>query len=558
MQEDNTISYTNSYQGRFIDSVLWLCIPILLFGIPIIGAVSGDAIAHSENFKNSKWVVNPNHLFFETFGALWHNSISIEALKLFNIERSGPDRLLLLSLFSGALALGIFRYMIPLIIPLSRFYSNISTLIVGSSSAFLKMLLSGEHFMIIYPFLTLFLITTYKYLATEKFASTFASAISGALATLCMISHALLIALTGIAFFIYGALCQKIKKGITFLTCLGTISLAIIVVVLVCTYLMTKEYTTTNAAEGISFLQWLSSYRGGSQSRESLAYGIQSFSLSSLVISGIRALYGSISAIVDVQILFQVIRDKLTMTAPLYLQVIAVLALLFYIFILCLWVKKTVSEKSTQNSVLIVFIWIVSTLIFGTLWNNSDDQFYFHLALALGLLSASFFSTRNFQKKNSYYHTTALICICCFVMINLFDACRRLVFFPRERQVMALDKALHEAHLIVMPGANNSENMSWFIRPSIQDKKITLFQLSNQYTPVEGLKILKQKISETLQQKKKVFILDIYDTPPQALPWKHLELVGYTKKLVLDSLAEFKTTETSKFIEGYSLREILN
>ena len=528
-----------------IDSILWFVIPLGIFSTLKVGLVSGDAISHSETFRQHTWHYNPNHLFLEISGFIWQEIISVRLLDFFNVSRSAPDRLLLLSVLTGSLSFGIFRYQISKLLKIDRLSSNVATFNFSTGSAFLRMFLSGEHFMIQMPFLVLFLFGTLEFLIYKKNISIIKAGVGGGISCLCVVSNCLNTGLNGIVILVYSLITKNFKTGIRFFLIFGIISFSIFIGIFYLCYSLT-------ANSNVSFLHWITSYGGDANlsSREGLAYGMQTFNLKNLVSAFIRSIYGTFSSFTDIQPLVGAIRDKSSISFLNILELINFLLLIGLFTNLFFCLKKHFNQQIIKSVILISLCWLVYTVVFGTLWNNSDDQFYFQLSPVLGLIIGSALIN---NKSKLIISLTILISF-----INLTDIYIRYIQFNRDEQVEALSEALKPYSLIIMPGANNLDSVTWFITPSIKDRKLSIFQLSDRYVPQEGLKVLNDEIQKALNNGNKVAVLDIFDTPRYVLPWKHLDLLGYNKEDVIEVLEKFKIDPSSRNIQGYYLRSITN
>ena len=134
-----------------------------------------------------------------------------------------------------------------------------------------------------------------------------------------------------------------------------------------------------------SYPVWLGSYSGSELGRLESVYGPQS--AGGMVESVTRALYGAASAIVDLAPAVVAVRDQ-GLLLPAVLRVAVILVVVAALGVAAVHVLREWRAKPNRRCLLINLVWWPVVLLFGIYWNNSDDQFYFQLAVPVGCLAA--------------------------------------------------------------------------------------------------------------------------------------------------------------------------
>jgi hypothetical protein len=304
-----------------------------------------------------------------------------------------------------------------------------------------------------------------------------------------------------------------------------------------------------DGATSHNFLAWLTSYGGseGEGGRESLAYGFKG----TFVVSFARSLYGAFCSFIDIQPLVGIVRDHSALSFPLAVNALAAASFLILIF----WALIRSVQLQKERTLVILYLsasWLAATILFGFLWNNSDDQFFFHCAVISGL---AVFALADAFHKEKYKYCISFLLV--FVLAyNAFDLYYRDISFPRAEKIQALETALEGSSLVIIPGGNAASMVVWFAKPAIKEKRVDLMSLSDRFSPEEGYGNLKQRVADILNAGGRVDVVDIFDTPPYVVPWKHLDLVGYEKNKIIAVLSSFPVEKTSRWIDGFSVRSI--
>ena len=522
-----------------IDALLWFASSVLLLSVVFIGAVSGDALFHSERYVNGTWVLNPNHLLFEPVGAAWHH-----LLAALGSDRAVPDQLVLLSVWSGALALGLFRHGTAEFFD-DRKLANYATLWVAFSSAWLRLLISGEHFMLEMPFMVLSAIATVRYVRDRRLRDAAAAGALGGCAALFMISNVVIVSFSvGVGLAIWHAVRREWRRAATVLFTVGLASAVVTIGSLLVAWMFFGP-------DGVGFLQWTTNYSGGGRSsREALAYGLTA-SGATLPIAVARAVYGAASSLLDLQPVVQVFRDGTAITVRTVIAISSFLVTLafFAVVLTSLWRQRR--TPVALGVILVVAAWAIGTLVFAILWDNSDDQFYFHLAICFALVVAMGIAGASRRRR-----TLLMIVGGVTLAFNASDVISRFVLYPRTERIALLSRALRGTGLVVAPGENDVETMISFTGSETIGRYSTIIVIAGEHEQAAGLAILEQRIRQTLARGERVDLLEMFDTPPNIVPWKTLRRMSWDKQAVLQMLETFPVERVSRRIGPYTVRSI--
>jgi hypothetical protein len=528
-----------AHDGALPDALVWFGGTIVIFSLLFIGAVSGDALFHSERYANGTWVLNPNHLLFEPIGAAWHR-----LLVALGSTREIPDQLILLSVWSGALSLGLFRYGIAGFLK-NRTLANYATLWVAFSSAWLRLLISGEHFMLEMPFMVLSALATLRYVRDRQLRDAALAGAFGGVAALFMISNVIIVSFTvGVGLALWHAVRREWRRATAVLFTVGAASAAVMIGALFIAWAIAVP-------DGIGFIEWTTNYSGGGRSsREALAYGLNA-SGASLPVAAARALYGAASSLLDLQPVVQVFRDGTAVTARTVIAIASfvVTAAFFAAMLAVLWRHRR--DSRTLGVLLLVTAWAIGTLGFAVLWDNSDDQFYFHLAICFALVAAM-----GAAALTPRWRRLAMAVGAVTILFNAGDVLTRFVLYPRTERIAALKDGLQGAGLIVAPGENDVETMISFTGPETIRRYSTIIVIAGEHEQAEGLAVLEDRIRQALARGERVDLLEMFDTPPNIVPWKTLRRMDWDKAAVLAVLDKFPVEPVSRRLGPYTVRSI--
>ncbi|HVG08498.1 MAG TPA: hypothetical protein VNM67_12385 [Thermoanaerobaculia bacterium] len=476
------------------DALCWSFLSALVLLLLPIGHVSPDGLGQSYNLSAgfSRW--NPNHLLVEPLGAWWMNLSDIGS------RAEAADHLRRLSILAGSLAAGLFRFGVARRLAPSRLAANHATAWLAFSSAFARLWVMDEAYMVQMPAVVGVAWLTLRYLERPSFPRSLAAGVSVTLAAAFFIENLLF----GPALAL--ALWKRPKHAAGVL--LGTLAAV-------------PVFAAASPTPHV--LNWMTRYGGGSvPARVEAAYG-----MADLFVSTARALYGSACALVDLAPLVAAFRDQMDLTVPLRAAafIAACCALLF------------VRDRS---ALLLAGIWAAAVLAFGIYWNNSDDQFYVQLAVAFGALGA------RLRGKAVVLGMIALLW-------NVVDVGYRRVFYPRQERLATIEKELGEAGLIVYPGFDEMEALL-VLNPVAPAVSMTSYSV--RFPPEEGLKDLSSTILDTLREGRSVAVVDVVDVSPSHPPWKFLKRMGYDHAKVVDTLDSFALEGSPESVGPFTVRWI--
>jgi hypothetical protein len=509
----------------FADALLWGITSLLILGWTPPGAISGDAMAHSENYATGRWLINPNHVLFEPVGAGWQL-----LLTELGVPRIAPDLLVLLSVLCGAFSVSLFRLGFGREVS-RRSSANIGTAWFAASSAFLRMWISGEHFMLEMPFLVMGAFSALSAARSLSLPQAFAAGAWIGTASLFMISHLLLAAATGTALALHAVWSGASRRSLSLLLTCGIGAAIPSFGGLLAVWWIVASGDT-------SFREWLTTYRGGAEEvRESLAYGLGA-SGASLRVAVSRSLYGTASSLVDLAPPLHAWRDYRRIGAT---SILAVIACGSGVLLLGYGLLQRVLARDSAT-VLLGFGWLTATLLFGVLWDNSDDQFYFHLSVWYGAFAGFAWDSTAKRSLRPLVGATLVLC----PLYNTADVWGRFISFPRSRHVSALHEITEGASLVVFPGLGDLDVLLGLTPNLTRERMVSIFSLADRMPQEEGLRELEQRIVATLAQRGCVIVLDILDTPPEVHPWKTLSRLGYEKSRVIELLSRYSPSETQR------------
>lgn len=523
---------------RFIDACLWFLVPALVLTTITIGFVSGDGLAKTVAYRSGTWFLNPNHLIFEPLGAWWQHFLT-----RLGVARPDPDKLKLLSVLSGAAAVALLRVGVTGPLAPSRFAANHATAWAALSSAFTRLWISDETHMIQMPFLALAAIVTLRYMTVPSLTTSIAIGTFIGVSALCFISNILLapalILVIGSWFIARRDWPNALRLA------LGIVG----AIALICgTAFLSVWYGT--AASTTTFLRWMTTYAGGHAPPHVIsAYGT-TLSLRGVFVAMARTVYGSASALVDLAPFVQLFRDNELIRLSPILGLLALLTALTVLARLLFRVIVTRHERSSAVVLLLLLAWLLAVLPFALYWNNSDDQFYFQLAIPLAVLV----TTSRLKKRPASLAVAVLSGL--VLLWNTADLVDRYIRYPRAERVAVLQSIVADAGLVIFPGQDEVGQLLFFVTGWDRERGVSLMSLATKYNPEDGLSILERRVRETLGSGQHVTVVSIYDTPPQASPWKDLRSLGYEHSLIEGFFQKFPVERTTKWVGPFSVRSI--
>ena len=523
-----------------MDALLWFIVPALVLCIVPIGFVSGDGIAHSVAFARGTWTWNPNHLLLEPVGSWWQ---SVTAR--LDAARPAPDRLKWLSIICGAAALGIFRWRVAGPLAPGRLEANLATAWVALGSAFSRLWISDEIHMLQMPFLAGLAALVVAYVARPSWTLAVFAGLVGGAAALAYISNILSpLAIAGIVGIRY-AVRRETGRVVQIVAGLGLVAVLTTLAGLMAAWSMVGP-------REVGPVSWILSY-GGAASPGLLAAGYGAdLSVRAISVSAARAVYGSLSSIVDLAPVVEAIRDGKALTPATLAPVAGCLA---GVLVLVLALRDSLAAQgpgapeAKRIAPLLAAGIGIAVFTFAIYWNNSDDQFYFQLGIAMGaLLTGIRLRGRRFA--------AILALILLALGWNALDMVKNRVVYPRGERVALLERALAGADLVIYPGYDEVDQLLFFVDGPDRTRRLSVTSLADRYPAPEGLDTLAARIRKTLEGGGRVDIVSIYDVPPRQNPWKALAEAGYSPDRVIAALAAFPVEPSSRSVGPFTIRSI--
>jgi hypothetical protein len=539
---------TNSVEGFYAvgrsdrrDAVLWFVLGVLVLTVLPIGWVSGDGLVQSARYAKGDWTWDPNSLLLEPLGGWWQTTLT-----RMGAPRSGVDLLKLLSVLSGGVTLGLYRWGFAARLTPSRLAANHAVAWVALGSAFSRMWVSEEAYMLQMPFLVLAAIGITWFLERPMWAHSIVIGVFTAVAALFFISNLLLAASIGTVLGIWYAGRREWAFAARAFVGIGIGAAAAAGSVL---WFGWANYRTTNTG----FLTWVASYGGGEQGFRRFAemQGLSDVTLASLLISSARTLYGASSAVVDLAPVVEVFRDDLQPTLLTALNVVAFIAGVSLFVVAALRLFRQAGALPHHAVRLITIAWIVQIFLFMVAWDNSDAQFYFHLAIPLGGIVAvlPLLGTRRLSFALAGLSTFALLW-------NARDLLSNYILYPRSEYVAALRQGTAGSGLIIYPGRDDVDHLLSFVERRADQGRLPLTELANKFAPEEGFRILEDTISATLRRGDRVDVVSVYEAPPRRHPWKSLRGIGYEHGHVITTFDQFGVESRSRRLGPWTVRSI--
>jgi hypothetical protein len=520
------------------DALLWL-VALLLLGFVPVGRISGDGLGYAGQFAAGTWRLNPNHLLFEPAGAAWHRLSAA-----LGSGRPIVDQLKLLSLLAGALGAALFRWGVARRLADRRWIANWATAWLVLGSTYLRLLVDDEFHLIQMPFLVGFAIALLWYLERPGFRRAAVAGAVGGGAALCFISNALLGVLA--AAVLGGRHLRRRERGEALRLAAGLLAGFLLV-----------AGTGLGAAwwhlhPGRPFVSWLTSYSGGTApARTGIAYGLR-WTPGGVGLGIAHAAYGAASAAVDLAPAVAAVRDEGAFGRAAVIALAGLLAALALGGGLWSALRRR-GDPRTEAVLLLQAIWWPAVLAFGIYWNNSDDQFYFQLAVAFGALATQFPAPRAKKRRGV---VLLVACGAAALAWNAVDVTDRFFTYPRAAWTNALLKETGGACLIVTPGWDDASNLLTLADGRVQPERLSLTGLAVAMPATPGLARLSAAVERCLKAGGRVDLVDLYDAPPYQFPWKFLRQLGYEPEALRRTLRPFGVDPALRCAGPFRLRSI--
>lgn len=495
--------------GDRLDSLLWFAVPLLLLWFLPIGYIATDGIGQSAQYAAGTWRLNPNHLLYEPLGAAWQSLLGPGAPR-----EAAVDHLKRLSLLAGALAAALFRGGVAPRLARSRWAANHATAWLALGSAFSRLWVSEETHMIQMPAVVLVAAFALRTFERPTLLRSLATGVAVALAAACFVSNLLLAPALAVALAVAAG--WRMATGVL----AGAGGAAGL--------LFSGAWLL--ARLGVGLLSWMTHYKGVSEGRLDVAYGLQP-TLAGIAHAGIRAVYGAASALVDLAPAVAALREG-------RIEVFRLLACLAA----CAVLAYAAGRSRKDPAFLLASAMTAAVVLFGFLWDNSDDQFYFQLAVVAGMMAARL-----------PVRPVVLALSSGVLLWNLGDLAVRRVFYPRAERLALLRAELAPACLVVYPGYEDLESLLTLAELEKQGvRRLTVTSLATSRPPAEGLAELSAAVERC--GDRPVALVDLYDTPADQNPWQFLRRLGYERVKVQEALSRFPVESASRPLGPFTLR----
>jgi hypothetical protein len=500
------------------DAARWGVVAALLLVLVPVGWVSPDGLHQADLARSGSWRPNPNHLLNEPLNAAW----------LAITDRWAPaalpvDRLRRLSGLWAALAIAAFRRLLAPRLASSRGAANYATAWFAGCAVFAILALSAETYVLQLPVLVVAAALLLRLQERVRPRDALALGATLGLAALCFVSLALLL---------LSALCLGFAHPGDGARAVRRRSLEVVAGFVLVT--LPSFWLVWRTAGGGGFLSWLGGYGGAPElGRLAAAYGLHD--ASAIGGAALRALYGAVKSVVDLVRAVAQWRDEGLRAWPMLRAAVAALAL---------WsLAGGRGRGEPRNAWTLIAFVVPPTLLFGLLWNNSDEQFYAPLAIAVGALAA----------QCGARSRAAVLAGALALIWNAVDLTARIVLYPRAERLAALAQLTAGSDLVIYPGYDELQALLRLDPPAA--RVVSLTGIATVLPPASGLERLRQDAQAVVARGGKVLVLDIYDRPPLAPPWKFLRSLDYDPPAVRAALADLPYAGPARRSGPWTVRE---
>jgi hypothetical protein len=498
--------------------------------------MSGDGVSHSATYATGQWVLNPNHLLMEPLGAWWQNTLGA-----LGFTRPGIDLQKLLSAYSGAIALGIFRGGIASRVGAGRLEANLGTLYLAFMVGFLEAWTSDEVFLPQLVFLCAAAALGLRYMERPSIGRLMAVAAFLSLAVLYFMSNAL-IALAIAAGLVMWHWSNGERAGAVRSTAVLLISVGVITTVPV---LAAWQLSDSN----VGLFDWLLRHGGTAELARGRSDFLQGMSLSRLVEGAAGSIYGAARSVAPVTPAVTQLRQGggLGLDNIVRLAALASAGIVFLMAGLSALQRR--GQRDCRTTLTAGAAWLVAVLVFGAYWHNTDTQFYLQLLIPLAALVSSF-SLRQPGRR-------ALVLALSVVLlgVNLRQGVQK-VRYPRADRIAALSEAISGARAIVYPGNDEVGMLLYFVDRDQRVTRLSLMDIAGGHAPPGGWDVLEDGIRAGMEDDGNVVVVDIFDADPYQHPWKALEEYGYPRDELLSVLQGMPIEQQSRQVGTFDVRRI--
>ena len=506
-------------RATITDAILWLVVPLGALWWLHVGGLSGDGVAQSSLYTRGTWAINPNHLLYEPIGSAW--------LSISHGLGDGVaiDQLKRLSFLGGALTAVLFRLLVAPRIATTRSEANIATAWIMAPAAVLGLLLSDETQIIQLPSLVLMVAAIIHYAMHPTVRRAVLVGAAGAVATLFYISNALTCAAVVLVLGIVSAARGNKTDGLkAVLAAAGGGAAVLLPVTFGAWYWFTPRT--------ISFGYWLTSYGGGRAIQTGAAgYGTQ-LSAKDIGTAAVRAVYGAANALVDVSGAVSSVRDTGRLGAGSLMSVIVLLVCAGLVVAMVVYAVRNTDPTTKLWLLPLVVGWTAGVVVFAIYWNNSDDQFFFQLAIPLAVTAAVALRA---------HRRPVLLALALLVGWNGYRTAWRYITYPRDHYVAALTRESNETSLLIFPGDDEVGALLSFVPTPPGHRRLAITTIADRLPARKGVAALRDSVMQVLQHRGTVSVVSIIDAPADQNPWKYLRSLGYEHSTVNRTLSRSGT-----------------
>jgi hypothetical protein len=492
------------------------------------GWVSGDGLAIAGRLESGTLALNPNHLLLEPVVSDWARLSAAWS------DRALIDRLPILSVISGSLAVGLFRLLVVPLASGSRIESNVRTAWLGGAAAYLDLWISAEAHMIQMPVLVAALAATLRVPVRGWKAAALAGALLG-LAILVFVSNALV----G-AGMVIGAVLAPAPKASALLQRVAHVVIAGAAAMMVAGAGLYMGWSA-EPGRSSSSIEWVVAYGGsGAPGGADTGYGVDG--AGDLATSAARTLYGFARVLVETDPLVEAVREG---TRPRLRHAASVVVLGLAGLLLLRGIRDAVRHPGRRATAPVIgaAVGIVGgTAAFALFWNNADTQFYFQAAPAVALLV----STLPWSRLGVVPYAPVLL----VPLWNLTTVVVEKYSYPRARLIHELQAALEGTGLVIAPGSDQITPLV-VLGGIAAGNRLLLTSLADRNPAPAGLRALADSVNGRLDRNECVGFVGVFRVSPTVLPWKGLSKAGYPPEAVSKALAGVaavrRVEDTSRF-----------
>lgn len=549
---------------RASKSVWWERLIIVAFSSAYLATFNrvvphGDALRVVRQIQDSHLIWNPNHLIFDPIGYGW-----FVLLQKFGFGITALDSFEIISGVTAVFSLLIFH---ALLLQAGINKWGIRALAVGglfASQGFLSMAISQYFFMLQMPFLLGTLYLTVRFLAKEESGEDYSGCLYGmgvlsAIATTIMFNNLFLVGALG---FVTG-IAWRDRLSWNYMNSVRLWGAAAIVGFPVFIF----GYFASGSND--SFLHWLLSYQGQSESSLNELYGME-WTLKGVAVSLARAVFNLISAnIIETAglgtvikaVLFREPLEFIPETGKLLLALSLTPIVVGTQIVLLVWSTRRVRQDRLAQ---IALAWIGAFFVFNTLWSSGGDLFWFQILPVMWLLLMVYLGVANgvpFEGSREYWGQrrwklwTISLTVPALLSVNTLQTVAPVTLVDLEARSAEHKALLRDGDLEIFPGW---DGYGW-VRldpngPRIE--RITLMDMALlEKTNDRHIQRLPHIVSNHLASGKRVLIARLYDKDYGVNPWSNLTRLGWPRAKIQTLLSSYCQKEIGR-VDGVVFREI--